>query len=566
MILNANTATQNQLAAAMEHLALTFPKKHSNHTRMKFAEQMVKKAIYNKYLLKYKGHEAIIVKGKSVFVKVDSGSIKLSEIVEQSRTIIPPSLENYPYDPYEFEDTNEVRGFLEKAKSETIDTLFTQAKVIASNYNNQSAEKISLLAIDIIVSYYQDKLPTIHYDVVLGDNGVGKSTWGDTYASVGYRAMVLTDPNAANILRILGCIEPGQCTIIADEAFGLDKNPDLLAVLKTGYQLRGKTSKINDNTRNPEFFSTYCFKIIISDKMGSLREIKGVRDRAFDFVAHRAKPIFDIKETLEPQGNPKRLQRLNELKNFRRVMLMYRLLHYNDSISDIDVGVDGRDKELVKPVIQIFYRSNAQEEVVKTLQYFLNIRNEKKDISIEPILCSLTLSLMSDKKTSEVYLKDAWAQLKTKIKGYSDGNKPNEFHSEEYGTIYNKTVSNIYENVFGGKPKRKTDGTTFTFGRVELERILNSYGVVNTISVVGYEGNEGNEGNTKEPTDGSEEEKKSLYISINNKNNNRRAQPHHKNSPLKPSTSSGLPSLSSLPSYDLDEVESELKRRQEGKP
>jgi hypothetical protein len=524
-------------------------------------------------VFKYKGHEAVVVKGISTFVKIDNDTVKLvNEIPEESRTIIPPHLENYPYPAYEFEDINEVKQFLEKAKYETIDSLFTQAKTIASNYNNQSVEKVSLLAIDIIISYFQDKLPTIHYDVVLGDNGVGKSTWGDTYASVGYRAMVLTDPNAANILRILGCIEPGQCTIIADEAFGLDKNPELLAVLKTGYQLRGKTSKINDYTRNPEFFSTYCFKIIISDKMGSLREIKGVRDRSFDFVAHRAKPTYDIKETLEPQDNPKRLERLKVLNDFRRVMLMYRLIHFNEPIRDIDVGVDGRDKELVKPVIQIFYGWEAQQEVVTTLQYFLNMRNEKKDLSIEPILCKLTIDLMNDIKKNEIYLKDAWEEFKRAVKGHSDverdregviidHKRPNEYHTEEYGTVYNKTIANIYENVFGGKPKRKTDGTTFTFNKAELERILNSYGIGKTISVVGYEGNEGNEGNTKEHHDDSEIEKNTLYIFQNNNNNNRSRS---KRPPDKSPSSSGLPSLPSLPSPDLDEVETMLKRLQEG--
>jgi hypothetical protein len=77
---------------------------------------------------------------------------------------------------------------------------------------------------------------------------------GDTFTAVGYRAINLTDPNAANINRILGTLEPGQCTIVSDETGAIDKNEDLMAILKTGYHVRGKTSKINDNSREPEFF------------------------------------------------------------------------------------------------------------------------------------------------------------------------------------------------------------------------------------------------------------------------------------------------------------------------
>ena len=49
----------------------------------------------------------------------------------------------------------------------------------------------------------------------------------------------MTDPSAANIFRCLGTIEPGQCTIILDEADKIDKSPEMMAILKTGYQLNG---------------------------------------------------------------------------------------------------------------------------------------------------------------------------------------------------------------------------------------------------------------------------------------------------------------------------------------
>ena len=82
-----------------------------------------------------------------------------------------------------------------------------KAKQIAEDYNDQRKEKTNLLATEIVASYFQDLFPTRHYTIVLGGNGSGKSSYGDVFTTTGYRAVNLTDPNAANINRILGSIE-----------------------------------------------------------------------------------------------------------------------------------------------------------------------------------------------------------------------------------------------------------------------------------------------------------------------------------------------------------------------
>jgi ABC-type oligopeptide transport system ATPase subunit len=101
------------------------------------------------------------------------------------------------------------------------------------------------LAADIVWSYFQDKFSTTHYVGVVGDNGSGKTTIGDTFAAIGYRVVTMTDPTAANIFRVLGKIEYGQCTIVMDEAEKIDKSQDIMSVLKTGSQFNGRVAKIN---------------------------------------------------------------------------------------------------------------------------------------------------------------------------------------------------------------------------------------------------------------------------------------------------------------------------------
>ena len=285
----------------------------------------------------------------------------------------------------------------------------------------------------------------------------------------------LTDPNAANINRILGVIEIGQCTIVSDETGAINKHPELMSILKTGYSARGKTSKINDNSRNPEFFYTYCFKMIISERMPNLSDARGVVDRSFTFTTYKGRPKYDIKETLEPQGNPARQERLDALNDFRKLMLIYRLLHFKDPLSDVNVGMEGREKELSKPIIQLFYGSKVQKEVETTLQTFLNLRAEKKEITLEPILHPIVTRLVSE-EGSEISVKRIWEKIKETItEGYFDEKRPNEYQTLEYGTIYNNSISNILEHTFGGRPKHREHGNTFIFDIEELSRVGKAY-------------------------------------------------------------------------------------------
>ena len=211
--------------------------------------------------------------------------------------------------------------------------------------------------------------------------------------------------------------------------------------------------------------------------MPNLRDARGVIDRSFSFTTYKGKPMYDIKETLIPQRNPARLQRLAALHDFRKLMLIYRLIHFEDAIPDIEIGVEGREKELTKPIIQLFYNSQAQSEVETTLQYFLKLKTEKKEITLEPLLYPIVLNLVaqSSRPDKEISVAEIWEQVRATIEGHYDEKKPHEYQTLEYGTIYNNTIRNILEHTFGGRPKHRTFGNTFIFDIEELTRVGKAY-------------------------------------------------------------------------------------------
>jgi hypothetical protein len=162
---------------------------------------------------------------------------------------------------------------------------------------------LTLVGADIVWSYFQDRFSTPHYLGVIGDNSSGKSTIGDTFESIGYRPVNMTDPTAANFFRVLGTIEPCQCTIVADEAEKIDQSPEIMSTLKTGYHIKGRVARTNNNTWKQEFFYTYCFKVIIAERSLSQSKAKGVLDRTFMFNTYKGQPEHDIKEVMNPSGS-----------------------------------------------------------------------------------------------------------------------------------------------------------------------------------------------------------------------------------------------------------------------
>ena len=92
-------------------------------------------------------------------------------------------------------------------------------------------------------------------------------------------------------------------------------------------------------------------------------------------------------------GGPENKKLLKELIDFRKLLLVYRLRHFKDLIPDLDIGVEGRDKELVKHSVQLFNGCKCLTEVIETLQKFLDNKNEKKESSIESVLLKVVANL-----------------------------------------------------------------------------------------------------------------------------------------------------------------------------
>jgi hypothetical protein len=168
---------------------------------------------------------------------------------------------------------------------QTIDTLYSEIKSIVRLFNNQEDNKLNLLSAQILWSYFQDKYAICSYGLIEGDNGNGKSSIGTTAEATMYRAVGMTDPSGANLFRVLGTIEAGQCTIVCDEAEKIGDNPDIMNIVKAGISKNKKITKINNqNSYRQEWFYTYGYKLILTEKPLHELKAKGVLDIVLQFT------------------------------------------------------------------------------------------------------------------------------------------------------------------------------------------------------------------------------------------------------------------------------------------
>ena len=194
-------------------------------------------------------------------------------------------------------------------------------------------------------------------------------------------------------------------------------------------------------------------------------------DRALSINTVPGEPELDIKEVTNPQGDQKLEEALNELLDLRKLMLIFRLVHFEDCIVDLDIGIKSRNRELCKPYLRLFYGTDAQEEIEQTFQIFIDSKNAKKGRSIEAILVPVIINLVEDKGV-QVTTNDTWEFIKSNVEGESYG--PDEYRTSDF-TLYRNTITKTLEDKFGAEYKHTNKGGSLTFRLDKLQRLYGSY-------------------------------------------------------------------------------------------
>lgn len=183
-------------------------------------------------------------------------------------------------------------------------------------------------------------------------------------------------------------------------------------------------------------------------------------------------------------------------------MLIYRLVHFHDQVPDIDTGLKRRNRELCKPIMQLFYDSSmeTQAEIKSMLEHFLAIKKHRKENTIEVVLFPLIINLISEYGI-ELPASSIWHRIIAGgADGYYDERRPNEYQTADFGTIYRNSITNIICDKFGAQRRHKERGNILIFDQEKLVKIGKFYDIETSIQLKlpaaedKAEGSEGSEG------------------------------------------------------------------------
>jgi hypothetical protein len=194
------------------------------------------------------------------------------------------------------------------------------------------------------------------------------------------------------------------------------------------------------------------------------------------------KSDLDIKEVTNPRGEPELEHALAELLGFRKLMMVYRLIHFRDPVVDLDIGIERRNRELCKPYIRLFYGYGAQQEIEETFQTFINIKTNKKAESLEAILLPVIIDLVQQ-NGSQHLTGDIWDFIRPRLNGQSDPVDTNRFYVGEY-TLYKNWITRLLEDKFGAGYKHTEQGGQLTFSLDKLQKIAKSYQLETNIKTI----------------------------------------------------------------------------------
>ncbi|MGI0051131.1 MAG: hypothetical protein ACRD8K_05280, partial [Nitrososphaeraceae archaeon] len=176
------------------------------------------------------------------------------------------------------------------------------------------------------------------------------------------------------------------------------------------------------------------------------------------------------------------------------------LIHYKDSLPEIETGLKNRDNELCKPLLQLFYGTTAlNKDIIPTLERFAKQRRTRKansiDAALYPIIKKFVFSeagldfntntyleLKQKKKTVKVPFYRIWDYIigkegfKAGIDGQYDENK-NKYAYEtiDYGTLYLNSLPTVISNIFTAEVKKQSYGSALIFDVEKLERFEELY-------------------------------------------------------------------------------------------
>jgi hypothetical protein len=291
---------------------------------------------------------------------------------------------------------------------------------------------------------------------------------------------------AANIYQFLGSDEEGQGTLCEDEADRIDEDRQKMAIYKNGSITGFPVARIDTSFGRKQLkLNTFCWKAFAAERFPDSLKAKGFNQRIIGLSCVYGFPQYDISEVVNPAGENEHQDLLNELNETRNLLLVYRLLHYNDKIPNIQLNIQNREKQLFKPVLRVFQNTDTLKELLAVISEYVSQRRETNANTLHAFIYSTTIEIIKSQNSFELESIVIWNTLTDVLPGEFNPNKRLSYDSSDFGIISRKEITQILKDVFGAKPsKRHGESSRLIFDKAKLERIGKLYNLSIEVKVV----------------------------------------------------------------------------------
>ena len=451
-------------------------------------------AIASRQITKTKGHrgnyffESILVDSKPKFLVYDKSNkhIAIHDSIEDDNNVIMPLKEfQCGYRPYNFTQT-EIVSLLNK--SITKEELLDEIKILVDRYIVAEDITKHLIQIDILISYCQEWITTLHFPYSVGDTESGKSTILHLASWLCYRCHLGEDIPMADIYNFLGKDEEACGTIAEDEAQGLDPRSEKMRMYKSSYAKGSKKARIlgtDTPGKQQVFYNTYCQKWFAGEKIPNN---KGFVERLAVIHMISGVPHSNIKR---PSKNEAR-----ELNILRNKLLIWKLQNIENQFHQIDSNFKNRDAELWDDFLRVAYDTKYFDDAKKVADSYVAQRQDGIRNSFEARLFKIVLTCLND--DYEVKALSLWDNItnnNSELPGSIDEKTAKTFYPDEFGVkLTPNLLARTLEHTFNSKKKVRNikDGskmrreTTYAFTKEIIYSFVYKYGITLESNMVVY--------------------------------------------------------------------------------
>jgi hypothetical protein len=149
-----------------------------------------------------------------------------------------------------------------------------------------------------------------------------------------------------------------------------------------------------------DVYHTYCLKIIAGEHLPRESRAEAFLTRCLIILTSHGIPRYKIDKVVDPAGDKGYESIKAQLLYLRNRLFANRLIHFSESIPDVELNITGRDEELCSPLIRLS-KSNAKvlKTVRETLYRFIIEKKTNKSQSLDAFVCNIVKDMLKDRFT-----------------------------------------------------------------------------------------------------------------------------------------------------------------------